>query len=145
MILQNHGLPIPECFCDSPALFSIEYYAAEVIIHAVGPPEPERILRHHVELSSEHAERFAIDAMSMACCIDIRTSCGSPLACTVVDRAMTVSISRSGRSFGDQRNSPLWISEWIAKAAALMGSSPSTTWPSSFTRMLRISVSMSHC
>lgn len=37
-------------------------------------PESEGVLRHHVQFSAEHRKSLAIDTVSMACGIDIRTS-----------------------------------------------------------------------
>ena len=58
MVLQNHGLPIPQCLAHPPPLFSIQYHPSEIVVNGMTFPGPQRVLCHRVQFSAKHAERL---------------------------------------------------------------------------------------
>lgn len=122
MILQDDGLSIAKVLCDPLTFFAIQDDTTELRIDSMVLVEPQAILRNHIELSAKNAEGFAVDAVRVAC-----------------EASVTFQSAHWGQWLGSHAawtsGLALWISEWIANAAALMGSSPTTILPSSSTKI----------
>jgi hypothetical protein len=71
MILQNHGLPIPQRFRDPLPLLPIQYDSSKVIIDSMAAPESQRVLRHHVQLPTKDGEGLAVDGVGVAGGVDV--------------------------------------------------------------------------
>ena len=71
VILQDDRLAVPERLGDAFALLAVQHHAAEVVIDGVRLPEPQCVLRHHVQLAPKHAERLPVHRVCVACRVHV--------------------------------------------------------------------------
>lgn len=66
VVLQDHGLAVPEGGSDPSPLFLVYHDAPEVTVHAVRLVEPARVLRQHLKLAPESREGLPVHAVRVA-------------------------------------------------------------------------------
>lgn len=127
--------------CDALAFLAGEHDAAKVLVHAVRLVEADAVLGDHVERLAEDGPCFAVHR--------VRVAATSSMVISVIfsSAAGKHAWAEGGRGEVQQRKEGkrayaactsglrLWMAEWMAKAAALMGWEPWTTVPDSSTRM----------
>lgn len=92
VVLQDDGLAVAEGLRDALPFLAVQHDAAEVVVDRVRLPEPQRVLRHHVQLPPEHAERLPVHRVRVArrvhvrsCLVDLRVD----RKCRRVDRLVS--------------------------------------------------------